>query len=468
MEEKTKTTTAEKPHSDKSQQGLSKVLGTMHIWALGVGIVLVGEFMGWNFAVQQGGTIGAIIACWVIALMFVTILMMNTEMGSIMPEAGGQYTMAKYILGPLAAFNVGLMLVIEYAALEAADTIVVGQILQEINPNIDATAFIILSYLVLTYMNYKGAAATLTVNFIITAFAFATIIILVLSTNAFDPESSKIQLQQLSNGLPYGQLGILAAMQFGVWYFLGIEGTALAAEECRSTHRSLPIGAMIGLGTLLVGATLTWFVCSSLVEAGVLGESAYPLYDAAKEVGIPAVKILLFLGTVMACLASANGCINDASRAWFAMSRDKLIPDFFGKTHPKYKSPYRAIIFLLPISMAFAFTGLLDSVVTFSIFSALLVYVITSIMMVRFRKMYPLGSIKRGYTCPIHPIPAIVCAIIALATLFGLYLGYWVNMIAGLVFYFLCSVWFIGRRAKFIDKANFLNVEEHNWPEPKI
>jgi ethanolamine permease len=225
---------------------------------------------------------------------------------------------------------------------------------------------------------------------------------------------------------------------------------------------------MIGLGTLLIGATLTWFVCSSLVEAGVLGESAYPLYDAAKEIGIPAVKILLFLGTVMACLASANGCINDASRAWFAMSRDKLIPDFFGKTHPKYKSPYRAIIFLLPISMAFAFTGLLDSVVTFSIFSALLVYVITSIMMIRFRKMYPLGTIKRGYVCPIHPIPAIVCAVIALATLFGLYLGYWVNMIAGLVFYFLCSVWFMGRRAKFIDKENFLNVKEHNWPEPKI
>ena len=37
----------------------------------------------------------------------------------------------------------------------------------------------------------------------------------------------------------------------------------------------------------------------------------------------------------------------------FAMSRDGLIPPIFAKTHPKYKTPYRATVFLLPISMAF-------------------------------------------------------------------------------------------------------------------
>ena len=65
-------------------------------------------------------------------MLYVMIVMMNTEMGSVMPEAGGQYTMAKYMLGPLAAFNVGLMLVLEYAMLEAADVLVVGQILYHI------------------------------------------------------------------------------------------------------------------------------------------------------------------------------------------------------------------------------------------------------------------------------------------------------------------------------------------------
>ena len=428
----------EKEKTNEKSQGLSKVLGPMHIWALGVGIVLVGEFMGWNFTVAKGGSIGSVIALWTVAMLYVMIVMMNTEMGSVMPEAGGQYTMAKYMLGPLAAFNVGLMLVLEYAMLEAADVLVVGQILESLNPNVKALPFIILSLLVLTYMNYRGVYATLTMNFVITAV-----------------------------GLPYGYLGIIAAMQFAVWFFLGIEGGALAAEECRSTSRALPLGTMIGLSVLLIGATTTWFVCSGLVPAEKLGESAYPLYDAALATGKLYVIIALFVGTIMACLASANGCINDASRAWFAMSRDGLIPPIFAKTHPKYKTPYRATVFLLPISMAFAFTGMLDQVVTFSIFSALMVYVLTVIMMFRFRKMYPLGTIERGYVAPIHPVPALIAAVLIGMTLLGMYLGYWINILGGVAFYFLASVWFLKRRLKFIDKSQFLKAGTQKWPKPK-
>lgn len=57
----------EKEKTNEKSQGLSKVLGPMHIWALGVGIVLVGEFMGWNFTVAKGGSIGSVIALWTVA-----------------------------------------------------------------------------------------------------------------------------------------------------------------------------------------------------------------------------------------------------------------------------------------------------------------------------------------------------------------------------------------------------------------
>jgi ethanolamine permease len=41
---------------------LLRVLGPMHVWGLGVGIVLVGEFMGWNFTVAKGGVFGGLVA----------------------------------------------------------------------------------------------------------------------------------------------------------------------------------------------------------------------------------------------------------------------------------------------------------------------------------------------------------------------------------------------------------------------
>jgi ethanolamine permease len=451
-------------NANKKEHKLSKVLGVIHIWALGVGIVLVGEFMGWNFAVAKGGTLGAIIACWVMGVLFISLVMVNTEIGSVIPEAGGQYAMAKYLLGPLAAFNIGLMLVFEYVMLEAADALVVGQILESLHPDVQALPYIILSLLFLTLLNYRGALAALSLNFVITAIAVCTIFILLIVTKFYTPADSLLNLQQMSNGLPYGWIGILGAFQFGIWFYLGIEGTALAAEECRSTGRSLPIGAIVGLITLLTGATITWYVCSGLVNADDLGKSVYPLYDAAVATKMPFVIAALFIGTILACLASANGCIHDAGRAWFSMSRDTLIPEQFGVLHPRYNTPHRAILFLLPISLAFGFTGLLDQVVTFSIFSALLVYAFTAIMMFKFRSMYPLGTIERGYICPAHPIPAIILAILTLATLAGMYFGYWINILGGLTFYFLASLWFVKYRCKSVDLENFITPR---WPRPK-
>lgn len=444
-----------------------KILGPVHIWALGVGIVLVGEYMGWNTAILRGGIGAALIGMWIISSMYVSMISMTTEMATLMPEAGGQYTMAKYILGPLGAFNIGLMAVMEYAALEAADALVVGEILQVISPDFQPLPYIILALLVLTYVNYRGGQATFTLNLVITSAAFIAVIILLFSTNFYDPQATLIQMQDLTSGLSYGTLGLLAAMHFSCWFFLGIEGTAMEVDACRSPNRALPVGAFLSIATLLIGGTITWFVCSGLLSSEDVGVSVYPLFDAAKATGKLFAIIALFVGTVLSCLASANGCINDASHAWASLSKDTLLPDYFGKRHPRYGSYYRSIVFLLPIALAFAFTGLLDHVVTFSIFSALLVYLLTSYMMYRFRRMYPLTELKRTYKSPLFPIPAFICAGLVICVFFGMHLTYYVNIIAGALFYLVSSIWFCTRRLKFVDKSHFLRPGVKKWGMPK-
>ena len=122
---------AEQAVGQKTQSiNLLKVLGPVHVWALGVGIVLVGEFMGWNFAVGKGGAFGALIACWVIGLLYTCVAMIDSEITSTVAAAGGQYAQAKHIIGPLMAFNVGLYLVLAYTMLEAGDVQVAGQLVQ--------------------------------------------------------------------------------------------------------------------------------------------------------------------------------------------------------------------------------------------------------------------------------------------------------------------------------------------------
>src|SRR3954452_10427187 len=111
---------------------LLRVLGPGHVWALGVGIVLVGEFMGSNFSVGKGGPLRSLIACWVCGLLYTCVAMIDSEVTSTVAAAGGQYAQAKHIIGPLMAFNVGLYLVMAYTMLEAGNAITAGYLIQTV------------------------------------------------------------------------------------------------------------------------------------------------------------------------------------------------------------------------------------------------------------------------------------------------------------------------------------------------
>lgn len=375
-----------------------------------------------------------------------------------MPEAGGQYVQAKYILGPLAAFNVGLALIFEYVMLEAADALVIGALMQTLNPAISPLPWIFLGVAILTWLNYRGVEATLNINLVITAIAYVTIFILLFSTKFYSPSASLLRTKELMSSLPYGWIGIIAALQFGIWYYLGIEGAVLGAGECRSPGRSLPLGMLSGVVSLIIGATITWYVSSGLVGWEKLGASVYPLYDAALATKMPFVIAALFVGTMLSCLASANGCIVDSSRAWQSMANDHLIPNWFSAIHPKYKTPYRAVLFLVPIAISFAFTGLLDQVIAFSILSAIYDYMLKAIIMFKFRRMWPLGSVERGYISPWHPLPAAILGLLVLLIFAGFYLGYGLNLLAGTLFYIAASVWFEVHRKKYVDYSTFITT----------
>src|SRR6185369_14881059 len=437
-----------------------KVLGPVHVWALGVGIVLVGEFMGWNYGVGKGGAFGALIAAWVIGLLYTCVAMIDSEVTSTVAAAGGQYAQAKHTIGPLMAFNVGLYLVLAYTMLEAADVQVAGQLVQigvaRIAPDAgDAVltsahfwwAFTVLSLMCLAWLNYRGVFMTLTVNFIITACAFASIIILFFGTQfatALGHADAQLLHHDLLTDLPYGWLGVVAALHFGIWYYLGIEGTCQAAEEVRSPGRALPLGTMTGMITLLIAAALTWYVVCGMLPWEYIGWDAElaPLFDAARVTSSPVLIVILFVGTLFSAIASANGCINDAARAWFSMGRDRYLPIWFGAVHPRYRTPFRSILFLIPIAAIFAIYIPLAQIITFSILSGLLNYTFMPFNIWKFRKKWPLGSIQRGYEHPFHPLPAAVLLLLCIATFVAVYLGYGRQLLAMMAFYIIASLWF--------------------------
>ena len=455
--------------SSTSQKiSLKRVLGPAQVWALGVGIVLVGEYTGWNFSADKGGTLAALIVCWLIGLLYTSVAMIDSEVTSTVAAAGGQYAQAKHIVGPLMAFNVALYLVFAYTMLEVSDAILVGDtiVAKAGVEGLTHNSFLAITIVALAWLNYRGVLMTLNFNFVITALAYVAIVILFLGVAPWS-QGTVLRLGEMvtpENALPYGWLGVIAAFHFGIWYYLGIEGTTQAAEEVRSPPRALRFGTMAGMITLLIGAALTWYVCASLMPWQYLGITYYPLWDAGKLTGNPLLEEMMFVATLLAAIASANGCVNDAARAWFSLGRDRYLPAWFSAVHPKYRTPYRSIIFLLPIALAFAFISDLNQAITFSILSGVLQYTFMSINIVMFRKKWPLGSIQRGYTHPFHPLPAIVLFILCVITYFAIFLGYGAQLTAMVVFYLVVSIWFHFYRYQYVRRGDQFTMP---WPKPK-
>jgi Amino acid transporters len=450
---------------------LEKKLRPYHVWALGVGIVLVGEYMGWNFTVAKGGIIGALFAMLVAGLMYIVISICASELGSSTKLAGGPYDWVRLFVGPGAAAIVGLAVYMEYIALSAGDAIVVGQLLTAYVEWIDVKAVALLILAILTLINYRGAVTALTLNFFLTFVAAAAIVIFFLSSVTGIGVVNFNFENMFQGAMPYGLVGVFAALQFGPWFYLGIEGAAMCAEECKRPTRAVPLGQQAGMITLLLMAGMTLFICSGLIGVEELGASVYPLFEAAQNSGVGIIVLLLAVGTLFTCLASSNGCINDSSRSWLALSRDGFISDWFADVHPKYKSPYKAIIFTIPVSAGFAFSGYLDQVITFSIMSGLVCYVLIPFALIRFRKMYPTtNSTVRPFFGPLQPWISYLAIGIAILIMSTFFWAYWWNLIFALIFYIIAYFYFSYRykRIKAERTKEFSWQDKLGWPDPEV
>jgi ethanolamine permease len=205
------------PHG--TRVGLLRVLGPAHVWALGIGIVLVGEYMGWNFAVGKGGAYSR--ADRLLVRGHPLFLHRHDRLGGHLHRRLRRRAVypGQAHHRPPDGLQLGLYLVFAYTMLEAANAITAGYLFSVVASmtghaaELDQRPFIILVIMFLAWLNYRGVLATLTFNLVITAIAFGAIILLFLSTSGI-LGGGIMDHAALFEGheLPYGWIGVLAAM----------------------------------------------------------------------------------------------------------------------------------------------------------------------------------------------------------------------------------------------------------------
>src|SRR4051812_17823727 len=125
--------------AETSTEHLKRVLKPIHLWAIAVGLVISGEYFGWNLGWAVSGTIGLLIATLVITLMYITFIFSYTELTASIPHAGGAFAYAYRAMGPFGGLIAGYATLVDFLVATPAVAVSLGSYLHFLYPAIPIT-----------------------------------------------------------------------------------------------------------------------------------------------------------------------------------------------------------------------------------------------------------------------------------------------------------------------------------------
>ncbi len=366
---------------------LEKKLSPLNVWALAFGCII-----GWGAFVMPGNTflvkagpLGTAIAMGIASLVMIIIAFNYNFMINHYPVAGGEFTYSQMAFGEKNAFVCSWFLGLSYLAIVPLNATALAVIGRNLLNNVFQFGF---HYNVAGYDIYLGEILLALAALFIFAFlsirgvkfagVFQTILavslvggVLILAVAAlFSPESSWANLAPAYHPEKSSLSGVLAVVAVAPWAFVGFDTIPQAAEEFKfspkKTKLIMILSILFGGFTYVVLNTVTASVIpagySSWVEyvgdiGNLQGLISLPTFHAAHQLLGTAGLIFVGIAVLAAILSGIIGFFMATSRLLYAMSNEKVLPAWFGKLHPKYKTPANAILFILIISLVAPFFG---------------------------------------------------------------------------------------------------------------
>ena len=402
-----------------SAPGLQKVLGPVQLWGIAVGLVISGEYFGWSYGWNTAGTLGFLVATVLVATMYTTFIFSFTELSTAIPHAGGPFAYARRAFGPTGGFIAGFATLIEFVFAPPAIALAIGAYLNVQFPAVNAKYIALGAYAVFITLNWVGVGIAAAFELFVTILAIGELLMFM---GVVTPGWSWAQFT--ANGWAGGSVlngaaisGIFASIPFAIWFFLAIEGAAMAAEEARDPHRTIPIAYVTGILTLLVLAFGVMIMAGGVGDWRKLANINDPLPQAMKVVvgeNSGWLHMLVWIG-LFGLIASFHGIIMGYSRQIFALARAGYLPATFAALSPRFNTPHRALVAGGVVGVLAIFSDewvtfggqtLTANIVTMSVLGAITMYLISMAALFKLRRSEP--NLVRTYRAPFYPVfPAI-------------------------------------------------------------
>ena len=407
----------------KRRQLEKGVAGWVLLAGLGVAYVISGDFAGWNFGLGEGGWGGLLVATILMAIMYLFMVFGLAELSSTISTTGGGYAFARRAMGPWGGFLTGTAILIEYAIAPAAIANFIGAYVNSLI-GLDGWVVYLFFYAIFVGLHLWGVGEALKLMFAITAVAVAALIVFVVAAiPKFDAANlTNIPVDETAAGasafLPFGYIGIWAALPFAIWFFLAVEGVPLAAEESKNPAKDMPKGIIGAMLALILFAGMILVVAPGAAGADFLKESGNPLVEALEAPlaygGQNGVSAFINVVGLLGLIASFFSIIYAYSRQTFALSRAGYLPRFLSLTN-KRKTPTMALVIPGIIGFVMAVLNQGDLLILVAVFGATISYIMMTASHIILRIKEP--NLERPYRTPGGIVTtgiALVLAVVAL------------------------------------------------------
>ncbi|MGO1362963.1 MAG: APC family permease, partial [Brevibacterium aurantiacum] len=353
---------------DDRGHGFVKALGSVDALFIGFGamigfgwVVLTGEWL------SGAGTLGAILAFVVGGIIMCFVGTVYSEMVAAMPHAGGEHNYLIRAMGPRVSLFGSWAITGGYISVVMFEAVAVPKTALYLFPNLEhiklwtiADSDVYLTWalvgtvtaIIIAWINIRGVKlASLVQTFVVSFLIIVAFLLLAGGLTGGEAANA----EPLFTGGGAGFIAVVAVVPF---LFVGFDVIPQSAEEIK-----LPPAKIGKLVVVSVFMAIAFYVIIIWMTSLAMPASELATHDLVTADALAAMfnsafwGKLVIAGGLAGIITSWNAFLMGSSRLMWAMAVAGMIPAWFGKLHPKYRTPVNSIIFIGILSALAPFLG---------------------------------------------------------------------------------------------------------------
>ena len=354
--------------------------------------IVVGAIVGSDIYIVPGLVAGLIgpfaLVVWVVGGAIAMVLAMVFAYCSYyVPTVGGSFAYVSEAFDDFYGFIAGWSMCIAEVIALPVFAIVFTNYLQYFIPlNFEAELLVRAAFVIaLVTVNIVGVKAAGRINDALTLAKLAPLLLIIL-LGIGSILATPSRLGNYTPLVPVGLNNFGTVLVLIFWAYAGFELGTLPASEVVDPKKNLPRAMITGMAIVIFFYVMTNAAVFGVVNWTSLSSSPIPLVLVSSALLGTAGAVITGVGALASVSGTDETEVLGTARLVYAMSSDGLLPKAFGEVHPRFKTPYVAIIVEGAIAMVLMpFSGI-SQLISFAVFNLGICYLLVCLALLVLKK----------------------------------------------------------------------------------